>query len=239
MSLNLLIAEDDRSVCEMLRLFLLQEKIEPTFVYDGHEADRLMAAQPWDLVLLDWMLPGKDGIQLCKEWRAQRNAVPIILLTARTEEQDRILGLNLGADDYVTKPFSPLELMARIHAVLRRYKAPERGLATAPDLLDDREEDGLLRYKELSVDPRSREVTAGGRKLAPLTPKEFELLHLFIRNPRQVFSREQLIEQVWGYDYLGEDRTVDVHIKRLRNKISTPDRPWIATVWGVGYKLEE
>jgi two-component system OmpR family response regulator len=235
--MKLLIAEDDRSVCEMLRLFLQKENIEALFVHDGLEAERLMIEQAWDLVLLDWMLPGKHGIQLCEDMRARHNPVPVILLTARDQEQDRILGLNLGADDYVTKPFSPLELMARINAVLRRYKG-SAGEPTLP-VNDTGNLSDTVRYKDLTVNMQSREVTAGGRKLAPLTPKEFELLSLFIQYPKKVFSREQLIEQVWGYDYFGEDRTVEVHIKRLRNKISTPDRPWIATVWGVGYKLED
>jgi two-component system OmpR family response regulator len=237
MSMKLLIAEDDRSVCEMLRLFLQKENIEALFVHDGLEAERFITEQAWDLVLLDWMLPGKRGIQLCEDMRAKHNPVPIILLTARDQEQDRILGLNLGADDYVTKPFSPLELMARIKAVLRRYKGSAGDTALSADDTGNRED--IMRHKDLTVNMQSREVTAGGRKLAPLTPKEFELLSLFIQYPKKVFSREQLIEQVWGYDYFGEDRTVDVHIKRLRNKISTPDRPWIATVWGVGYKLED
>lgn len=236
--MKLLIAEDDRSVCEMLRLFLQKENMEACYVHDGLEAERLMTEQAWDLVLLDWMLPGKDGIRVCEDMRAKRIDVPIILLTARDQEHDRILGLNLGADDYVTKPFSPLELVARMNAVLRRYKATGRdGVPHSDD--DTSHDEDTIRYKQLTVHLQSREVIAGGRKLAPLTPKEFELLRLFVQYPRKVFSREQLIEQVWGYDFFGEDRTVDVHIKRLRTKISTPDCPWIVTVWGVGYKLEE
>lgn len=232
--MKLLVAEDDRSVCEMLRLFLHEENVQAVFVHDGSEAERLFREQHWDFVLLDWMLPGRDGLELCAEFR-KRSDTPIILLTAKTDEKDRIAGLESGADDYVTKPFSPLELMARIKAVMRRYKASGRPDSSGHDPT----EHTRIRYLELHIDTGSREVTIDGRPIANLTPKEFELLVLFASRPKKVFTREQLIETVWGFDYYGEDRTVDVHIKRLRNKIATPERQWIVTIWGVGYKLED
>jgi two-component system OmpR family response regulator len=224
--MKILVAEDDHSVCEMLRLFLNREKYSASFVHDGTAAARLIEGEEWDLFILDWMLPGRDGLSLCREIRRSSDA-PVILLTARDTEPDRIAGLDGGADDYITKPFSPMELMARVRAVLRRCRP--RGNEPAD----------CLQYKDLSVDLATRELAVGNRHIRNLTPKEFNLLCLFMKYPKRVFTREQLLESVWGYDYFGEERTVDVHIQRLRNKISTPERPLIATVWGVGYKLEE
>ncbi|CAG7649028.1 response regulator [Paenibacillus allorhizosphaerae] len=239
--MKLLVAEDDRSVCEMLQLFFQKEKYETTFVYDGLSAEAQLEHHAWDFIILDWMLPGKDGITLCREIR-RRFETPVILLTARDQEQDRILGLELGADDYVTKPFSPMELIARMKAVLRRYQrgngAAERHPEPDPYAIDS-SKDEQLRHKNIIIDLPSRTATIGSMTITHLTPKEFELLSLFVRYPKRVFTREQLLESIWGYDYLGEERTVDVHIKRLRNKVSTADHPLIITVWGVGYKLEE
>ncbi|TVY05562.1 response regulator transcription factor [Paenibacillus cremeus] len=238
--MKLLIAEDDRSVCEMLQLFFQKEQYEMTFVHDGLSAQEQVERRTWDFIILDWMLPGKDGITLCKEIR-RRFDTPIILLTARDQEQDRILGLELGADDYVTKPFSPMELIARMKAVLRRYQrgnAPDGGEAADAGATDD-SGDEVLKYKQIIVNFSARTVTISGRTITNLTPKEFELMSLFVRYPKRVFTREQLLESIWGYDYFGEERTVDVHIKRLRNKVSAPDHPLVVTVWGVGYKLEE
>jgi two-component system OmpR family response regulator len=239
--MKLLIAEDDKSVCEMLKLFFQKETYQATFVHDGLAARKQIKEQSWDLVILDWMLPFVDGITLCKEIRAAL-PTPVILLTARDQESDRIMGLELGADDYVTKPFSPMELMARIKAVMRRYK-PSSGNGSngseghTAESADAKSEE--LNYRQIRINMATREVTIDDRTLNHLTPKEFDLLCLFVKYPKKVFTREQLLESVWGYDYFGEERTVDVHIKRLRNKISTPERPLIATVWGVGYKLEE
>jgi two-component system OmpR family response regulator len=229
--MKLLIAEDDKSVCEMLQLFFLKEDYRVTFVYDGLAA-RKHLQQEWDLIILDWMLPFVDGITLCKEIRAL-GPTPVILLTARSEEQDRIMGLELGADDYVTKPFSPLELLARVKAVSRRYKSAGSERETVPAHKE------AIEYNRIRINLISREVSIDDRTFHNLTPKEFDLLCLFAKHPKKVFSREQLLESIWGYDYVGEERTVDVHIKRLRNKISTPERPLVSTVWGVGYKLEE
>lgn len=235
--MNILIAEDDRSVCEMLAIFFNKEKYDATFAYDGWKAHQYILERDWDLIILDWMLPGKDGITLCREIRRALDT-PIILLTAKDGEKDRITGLDSGADDYVTKPFSPMELLARIRAVLRRYRhAPQDAAADAPSVPANNP--NRLKYQDIEIDLSTREVNIGGRVLTNLTPKEFDLLSLFIKYPKRVFTREQLLESIWGFDYYGEERTVDVHIKRLRNKISTPERPLIATVWGVGYKLEE
>ncbi|MNH96941.1 Transcriptional regulatory protein SrrA [compost metagenome] len=235
--MKLLIAEDDRSVCEMLRIFFQKESYEASFVHDGLTATQSILHEPWDLIILDWMLPFKDGITLCKEIRATL-PTPVILLTARSEEADRILGLEQGADDYITKPFSPLELLARIKAVMRRYLATS-GIQTDEILEESSDSSPQLTYQNIIVHTDTREVTIGDKMIQNLTPKEFELLCLFIKHPKKVFTREQLLESIWGYDYYGEERTIDVHIKRLRSKISTPDQQLIGTVWGVGYKLEE
>jgi two-component system OmpR family response regulator len=236
-SMKLLIAEDDKSVCEMLQMFFQKEALDATFVHDGLSATRCIQEEHWDLIILDWMLPFKDGITLCKEIRANY-PTPIILLTARNQEHDRITGLEIGADDYVTKPFSPLELLARIKAVVRRYHI-SLNIRSETTANEDKESDGRLVHQNISVDPATREVNIDDRTLYNLTPKEFDLLCQFIKHPKKVFTREQLLESVWGYDYYGEERTVDVHIKRLRSKVSTTDKPLIVTVWGVGYKLEE
>lgn len=237
--MKLLVAEDDPSVCEMLNIFFQKEQYDTTFVHDGLEAQRLIDELPWDFVILDWMLPGKDGVNLCRELRQSRQT-PVILLTARDQEQDRILGLELGADDYVTKPFSPMELIARIKAVLRRYYI---GSPDGQPRNEAPQEDGsygsMLRHHHITVQLDTRTVIIHNHEITNLTPKEFDLLCLFVRYPRKVFTREQLLESIWGYDYIGEERTVDVHIKRLRNKVSAPDCQLIVTVWGVGYKLEE
>ncbi|WP_019535933.1 response regulator transcription factor [Paenibacillus ginsengihumi] len=236
--MKLLIAEDDISVCEMLRLFFQKEQFDATFVHDGLNAQARLEAEPWDFVILDWMLPGKDGITLCQQIRANADT-PVILLTARDEEQDRIRGLEQGADDYVTKPFSPMELIARMKAVLRRYKSSSGGEAGDSEAGAGSSDSDILSYKNIAVNLSTRIVTVGDRTVSNLTPKEFDLFVLFLRYPKRVFTREQLLENIWGYDYIGEERTIDVHIRRLRNKVSSPEYPLIVTVWGVGYKLED
>ncbi|MCS7461757.1 response regulator transcription factor [Paenibacillus doosanensis] len=237
--MKLLVAEDDTSVCEMLQLFFQKERYDTTFVHDGLTAQQRIDGEPWDFIILDWMLPGKDGVSLCKDLRQTRET-PVILLTARDREQDRIQGLELGADDYVTKPFSPMELIARMKAVLRRYRigtsSEARETAAA---VEESDRFSVLKHKSITIQLESRTAVIQGQEITNLTPKEFELLCLFVRYPKKVFTREQLLESIWGYDYIGEERTVDVHIKRLRNKISTQECPLIVTVWGVGYKLEE
>ncbi|MDB5055287.1 MAG: DNA-binding response regulator [Bacilli bacterium] len=233
--MKILIAEDDLSVCEMLRLFMQKEPFTVTYAHHGLTAEQHFQQEAWDLIILDWMLPGKDGITLCREFRQAKNT-PIILLTAKDGEQDRILGLELGADDYVTKPFSPMELIARIKAVTRRYKGNSQEDRTDPFPSIDA---AILRYQGIIINLTSRSVSINDHSISNLTPKEFDLFCLFVKYPKRVFTREQLLESIWGFDYFGEERTVDVHIKRLRNKISTPEHPFIGTVWGIGYKLEE
>ena len=168
-----------------------------------------------------------DGVSLCRKVRQEGSDVPIIMLTAKDSESDQVLGLEMGADDYVTKPFSPLALMARIKAVARRYQKQKP------------EEDNEVGTSLLKVNKETREVTLGGKPVTNLTPKEFDLLLFFAQHPRQVFTREQLLERVWGYQFYGDERTVDVHIKRLRKKVGTTEQPLFHTVWGVGYKFDE
>ncbi|MBD1370918.1 response regulator transcription factor [Hazenella sp. IB182357] len=225
--MRLLIAEDDTSVCEMLDLFMRKEGYQVSFVHDGQAALDHWNNQDFDLIILDWMLPKMDGVRVCQIIR-QSSDVPIILLTARTGESDQVLGLELGADDYVTKPFSPLALIARIKAILRRSQREQTSLT-----------EHKLKSKYFLVNEEMREILYDGEVIEDLTPKEFELLKLFIQHPKRVFSREELLSRVWNYDFYGDERTVDAHIKRLRKKIIRDHHQWIQTVWGVGYKFVE
>ena len=222
---RILVVDDDSTISEVVARYLEGEGYAVDVALDGAEAlERAKARYP-DLVVLDLMLPRVDGLEVCRVLRTQ-GSVPIIMLTAKGEEMDRLLGLNLGADDYVTKPFSPKELVARVKAVLRR------------SLMPCTYEGETLHFDELSINPRTRVVIAGGRNVE-LTAKEFDLLLFMARNQRQVFSREQLLNDVWDYVYAGDTSTVTVHIRRLREKIEAdPARPrYILTVWGVGYKF--
>lgn len=223
--MKILVVEDNPSVSSMLELFFQKEKISGDFAADGIEGFEKYKQGDYDLLILDWMLPGMDGIVLCQKIREQGDSVPIIMLTAKDSESDQVIGFEMGADDYVTKPFSPLTLMARIKAVMRRSQKAEIAKET-------------VRTQHFDIDKETREVLVDGKTVQNLTPKEFELLLFFIQHPKQVFSREQLLEQVWGYQYYGDERTVDVHIKRLRKKIAGGER-FFHTVWGVGYKFEE
>ncbi|TMU87200.1 response regulator transcription factor [Bacillus sp. BHET2] len=227
--MDVLVVEDNKSVTSMLEMFFIKEGIDGEFVHDGSEGYRRYREKDWDLVILDWMLPGMDGVTICKKIRESGSKVPVIMLTAKDSESDQVLGLELGADDYVTKPFSPLALMARIRAVSRRYQGEK---ASAPGTRD-------VSTSDFQISKETREVFLKGAPLTNLTPKEFELLYYLSQHPRHVFSREQLLERVWGYDFYGDERTVDVHIKRLRNKIGSKDKPYLHTVWGVGYKFDE
>jgi two-component system response regulator ResD len=226
---RILIVDDDPHVREIASLYLKKDGHVVFFATDGEAALKEAADRRPDLVVLDLMLPKKDGLEVCRELRA-RSSVPIIMLTARSEDADRIVGLEIGADDYVTKPFNPRELSARVKAVLRRA-AP--GQARAGECLE---------FPGLSVDITGYQVVANGHALA-LTPKEVEVLHTLASSPGRVFTRENLLQTVWGYDFFGDARTVDTHVKRLRQKLAAAaaeeGRPWrIATVWGVGYKFE-
>ncbi|MFS0637080.1 response regulator transcription factor [Mesobacillus foraminis] len=227
--MKILVIEDNQSVCEMIEMFFLKEGIEGRFVHDGQEGFNQFKAGTWDLMIVDWMLPGMDGVTLCRKIRQENSDIPIIMLTAKDSESDQVLGLEMGADDYVTKPFSPLALMARIKAVARRYQKNSQ----------EGETKNLLQTKHLSINKETREVILDGKAVTNLTPKEFDLLSYLAQHQRQVFTREQLLERVWGYQFYGDERTVDVHVKRLRKKIGSTARPFLHTVWGVGYKFDE
>lgn len=212
----------------MLEMFFMKEGYEGVFIHDGMEGFNVFNKGQWDLLIIDWMLPGMEGVTLCKKIRSI-SSVPIIMLTAKDSESDQVLGLEMGADDYVTKPFSPLALMARIKAVSRRYHTDAA----------KETENQFVTTNHFKMSKETHEVYLNGEPLTTLTPKEFDLLYYFIKNPRQVFTREQLLDRVWGYEFYGDERTVDVHIKRLRKKVGTADQPFIHTVWGVGYKFDE
>ena len=227
--LKILVIEDNESVSSMIELFFSKEGIEGEFIKDGLAGYKRAKEKEWDCLIIDWMLPSMEGIMICRKLRAENYASPIIMLTAKDSESDQVLGLEMGADDYVTKPFSPLTLMARIKAVTRRY-TPKTAETAQP---------GILKTTHFTINENTREVFRDSTPIQNLTPKEFDLLHHFIKHPKQVFSREQLLDNVWGYDFYGDDRTVDVHIKRLRTKISTDEKPFFHTVWGVGYRFDE
>jgi two-component system phosphate regulon response regulator PhoB len=222
---RILVVEDEQAIREMVGFALKKAGFQFEEVADAEQALLSIAARPPDLILLDWMLPGMSGIELARRLRREEltAALPIILLTARVEESDRVYGLEVGADDYVTKPFSPRELIARIHAVLRR----------SITLSEDR----LLEFDGLSLDPVGHRVQANGELLS-LAPTEFRLLHFFMSNPDRVYSREQLLDHVWGRGVFVEERTVDVHIRRLRKALAARghDR-FIQTVRGTGYRF--
>ncbi|CUK51415.1 two component system response regulator PieR [Listeria monocytogenes] len=226
--MKLLMIEDNVSVCEMIEMFFMKEEIDATFVHDGKQGYEAFFKDEYDIAIIDLMLPNMDGMTICRKIR-EVSDVPIIILTAKESESDQVLGLEMGADDYVTKPFSPLTLMARIKAVTRRKNS-----ATSTENNED-----ILETTYFKISKRTREIFFQGELLDALTPKEFDLLYFLMQHPRQVFSREQLLEQVWGYQFYGDERTVDVHIKRLRQKIATETKPFLHTVWGVGYKFDE
>ncbi|HAB8374353.1 TPA_asm: response regulator [Listeria monocytogenes] len=226
--MKLLMIEDNVSVCEMIEMFFMKEEIDATFVHDGKQGYDAFFKDEYDIAIIDLMLPNMDGMTICRKIR-EVSDVPIIILTAKESESDQVLGLEMGADDYVTKPFSPLTLMAQIKAVTRRKNS-----ATSTENNED-----ILETTYFKISKRTREIFYQGELLDALTPKEFDLLYFLMQHPRQVFSREQLLEQVWGYQFYGDERTVDVHIKRLRQKIATETKPFLHTVWGVGYKFDE
>jgi len=223
---TILVVEDEEPVRGLIRLYLEKEGFRVVTAVDGEEALHKVTGSCPDLILLDIMLPKMDGLAVCREIRKQ-NSVPIIMLTARGEEFDRVLGLEMGADDYITKPFSPREMVARVKAVLRRV-----------NLTEERKNTQVIAWPGLVIDNSAKQVEMNGQ-VVPMPPKEFDLLWFFARHPGQVFTREQLLRQVWEYDYLGDPRTVDTHVKRLREKLSAhTGRRYIKTVWGRGYKFE-
>jgi DNA-binding response OmpR family regulator len=226
MSGRVLVVDDDETVRDVVRRYLERDGHEVVVAGDGESALQLVAKQVPDLIVLDLMLPGIDGLEVCRRLR-QRHSVPIVMLTALGEEEDRVVGLQLGADDYVTKPFSPRELALRVGSVLRRAK----GVPSGPSM-------GVIEDGGLRLDTVARSATLNGSPLS-LTTREFDLLVYFMVNPGQAFSRPQLLERVWGWDF-GDQSTVTVHVRRLREKIeedpATPKR--IVTVWGVGYRFD-
>lgn len=223
---RILVADDDENVREILRVYLTKEGCSVTEAVDGIDALRLFEQEKPDLMVLDIMMPGMDGLTVCRKIR-ETSKLPIILLTAKGEEIDKILGLELGADDYITKPFSPREVVARIKAVLRRVD----------DKGDD--DDEALTFPGLYIDMTNYRVEVDG-EFIKCTPREIEVLYYLAKKPGRVFSREELLKKVWGYEYIGESRTVDTHIKRLRKKLNVGDDTIcdIKTVWGVGYKFD-
>jgi len=226
MKSRVLIVDDDRNIVELISLYLEKEGYDTKKAYTGTEAVKLFDRYDPHLILLDIMLPGMDGYDVCKEIR-KTSVVPIIMLTAKGETFDKVLGLELGADDYMVKPFDTKELVARVRAVLRRSQ-----------LREENNNKNKLEFTNLIIDMDNYSVSYREKTLE-LPPKELEVLFFLASNPNQVFTREQLLDQIWGYDFIGDTRTVDVHIKRLRDKFQEKE-PWaIKTVWGVGYKFEK
>ncbi|MGX7197642.1 winged helix-turn-helix domain-containing protein [Enterococcus olivae] len=233
--MNILMIEDNESVSEMMQMFFLNEGWEAVFKYDGKEGLDEFLADPdkWDMITLDLNLPSMDGMVVARKIREVSSTVPIIMLTARDSESDQVIGLELGADDYVTKPFSPLTLIARIKALHRRSELAEKAAT------NDSEQDFDVETEHFKMNVKTREAYLDGQAIDGLTPKEFDLLYTLAKKPRQVFSREQLLELVWDYQYFGDERTVDAHIKKLRQKIEKVGPQVIQTVWGVGYKFDD
>lgn len=229
MQKRILIVEDDIHIAELLRLHLHDEGYEVVHAVHGDTGLRLLEEGGWDALVLDLMLPGVDGLEICRQARAMTRYTPIIIISARASEMHRILGLELGADDYLAKPFSVLELVARVRALLRRTDALARSVGI---------DAGVLELQGLRLDPIARLAALDGTPIE-LTPREFDLLHFFLRHPGKVFSRLDLLNQVWGYQHDGYEHTVNTHINRLRAKIETdPAQPRrILTVWGRGYRL--
>lgn len=222
---RIMIVDDDVNICELIRLYLEKEKFSVAIVNDGLEAVNSFAQIKPDLVLLDIMLPGLDGWQVCRKLRAMSN-VPIIMLSAKGETFDKVLGLELGADDYIVKPFETKEVLARVKAVLRR------SVASAPEKVKE------VHYDQLSINITNYELKVKGVQV-DTPPKELELIFHLASNPNKVFTRDQLLDEVWGFDYYGDSRTVDVHVKRLREKLEGVSDKWeLKTVWSVGYKFE-
>jgi len=225
---KILIVDDDNNIAELISLYLTKECFETQIVNDGESAIAAVDSFRPNLILLDLMLPGIDGYQVCREVRS-RYSTPIIMLSAKGEVFDKVLGLELGADDYMEKPFDSKELVARVKAVLRRYKA-------APDPANN-PAIKCVEYPDLTINLTNYSVIYMGNSL-DMPPKELELLYFLAASPNHVFTREQLLDQIWGYEYIGDTRTVDVHIKRLREKIKDHDSWKLATIWGIGYKFE-
>ena len=224
---KILIVDDDTNIAELISLYLTKEFYQVQIVEDGEQALQVFDTFQPNLVLLDLMLPGIDGYQVCRELRSRSNT-PIIMLSAKGEVFDKVLGLELGADDYMIKPFDSKELVARVKAVLRRFQ---------PSRTDEVPTAKIVQYPDLIINQSNYSVIYQGNSI-DMPPKELELLYFLASSPNQVFTREQLLDHIWGYEYIGDTRTVDVHIKRLREKIKDHPSWSISTVWGIGYKFE-
>lgn len=223
--IKILVVDDEKRIVDLVKIYLEREGFSVDEAFDGQQALDKTSSSSYDLIILDLMLPIVDGWTVCKDIR-QKYDTPIIMLTARGEEFDKVLGFELGADDYVVKPFSPRELTARVKALLRRIVSKED------------EESEILAFPELMIDPISRVVKVNNKEVA-LTPKEFDLLYFLAKNKGKVFSREKLLKEVWGYDFYGSLRTIDTHIKQLREKLGrSKAASYISTIWGIGYKFE-
>ena len=223
--IKILVVDDDSNICELLRLYLEKEKFTVVTAADGQQALDVFDSEQPDMVLLDVMMPRLDGWQVCREIR-KKSQCPIIMITAKGELFDRVLGLELGADDYVVKPFETKEVIARIRAVLRRSG------------INERHQSRVVEYDGLSINMDTFELKVHGR-VVDTPPKEMELIYHLASNPNRVFTRDQLLDEVWGFDYYGDSRTVDVHVKRLREKLDGVSEQWnLKTVWGVGYKFD-
>lgn len=235
--MKLLMIEDNKSVCEMMSMFFEKEKWDVEYAYDGISAVEKFKekSNEWDMITLDLNLPGMDGMQVNAEIRKISSTVPIIILTARDSESDQILGLEMGADEYVSKPFSPITLIARIKALHRRAQISALGSSKQNKVDDDFD----VKTDHFKLNSSTREAYLNDNRIDGLTPKEFDLLRVLAKKPRQVFSREQLLQLVWDYEYYGDERTVDAHIKKLRQKIEKVGPQVIQTVWGVGYKFDD
>lgn len=225
---KILIVDDDNNIAELISLYLTKECYETLILNDGESVMPAMNTFQPNLILLDLMLPGIDGYQVCREVRA-KYPTPIIMLSAKGEVFDKVLGLELGADDYMEKPFDSKELVARVKAVLRRYKPS--------NMVAENSNDKHVEYPDLSINLTNYSVVYMGKNV-DMPPKELELLYFLASTPNHVFTREQLLDQIWGYEYIGDTRTVDVHIKRLREKIKDHQNWKISTIWGIGYKFE-
>ena len=226
---KILIVDDDNNIAELISLYLTKECFDTKIVNDGEEALLAYKSYNPNLILLDLMLPGIDGYQVCREIRAKDN-IPIIMLSAKGEVFDKVLGLELGADDYIMKPFDSKEMVARVKAVLRRYQPVKQEKSSAAAIK-------MVSYTDLEVNLSNYSVVYMGETI-DMPPKELELLYFLASSPNQVFTREQLLDNIWGYEYIGDTRTVDVHVKRLREKIKDHSGWGITTVWGIGYKFE-
>ena len=227
---KILIVDDDENIAELISLYLTKECFDTMMVHDGEEALVAFDTYQPNLMLLDLMLPGIDGYQVCREIRARSNT-PIIMLSAKGEVFDKVLGLEMGADDYIMKPFDSKEMVARVKAVLRRYQPGQKMESPVED------KSKRVEYPGISINLTNYSVIVDGQTV-DMPPKELELLYFLAASPNQVFTREQLLDHIWGYEYIGDTRTVDVHIKRLREKIKDHATWGLATVWGIGYKFE-